>query len=136
MKGLRALLAVLDLEFEPAGVVMGAGVFQVYRPAGCRGLGFKTSGEPLIYTAYEEVLRQAWASALGRLQDEARAAGAHGVLGINVTQTWSGGAPSHFQLQLTGTAVRLRGQPPSQRPSFSTLSMSDFLKLLMGGWVP
>lgn len=67
----KGLLAVLSLEFEPAGVVMGAGVYQIYRPGGCRGIGPKTSAEPLIYPTYEGALRDAWRSVIARLQEEA-----------------------------------------------------------------
>ena len=123
--GLRSLL-----------VVMGAGTFQIWRPTTCAGLGFKRAGEPLVYAGYENALRDAWETVVARLQAEAVTVGAHGVLGVAVTQSWMVQNAMLLQLQLIGTAVRLRDRPPLPRPFLSTLSMEEFLKLLVGGWVP
>jgi len=134
--GLRSLLVVMDREFDPLGVVMGAGMFQIWRPISCSGFGLRRAGEPLVYLSYEDAVRDAWAAAIGRLQSEALAAGAHGVLGVAVTATWTVDPNPMLQLQLVGTAVRLQGEPALPRPFLSTLSMEAFLKLLIAGWVP
>lgn len=135
--GLRSLLVVMDRAFDPIGVVMGAGTFQIWRPTSCSSMsGLARAGEPLIYTSYEDAVRDAWATVIDRLETEAVAAGAHGVLGVAVTATWTAAATSMLQLQLVGTAVRLQGEAPLARPFLSTLTMEDFLKLLIGGWVP
>lgn len=137
ISGLRSLLVVMDRGFDPVGVVMGAGTFQIFRPLICGIVGMpKRAGEPLVYESYEMALRDAWSAAIDRLQAETVAAGAHGVLGVAVSATWAGGNPSMFQLQLVGTAVRLQGQPTLARPFLTTLAMEDFLKLLVAGWVP
>jgi uncharacterized protein YbjQ (UPF0145 family) len=133
--GLRSLLVVTDRGFEPLGLVMGAGVFRIWRPTTCGTVGLARAGEPLVYTSYEASLRQGWETVVGRLESEAAAAGAHGVLGVSTTQTWMPGA-NMLQLQLLGTAVRLPGVAPLPRPFLSNLSMQEFLKLLVGGWVP
>jgi uncharacterized protein YbjQ (UPF0145 family) len=125
----------MDRGFEPAGLVMGAGVFRIWRPTTCTGFGMARAGQPLVYTSYETGLRDAWTTVVGRLEAEAAAAGAHGVLGVSVTQTWLP-ASAMLQIQLLGTAVRLPGVAPLPRPFLSNLSMEDFLKLLIGGWVP
>jgi len=134
--GLRAQLAVLSLNIEPVGVAMGAGFYRIYRPGGCQGLRPKTSSDPLIYPSYEDALRNAWTDVLGGLHDDAHRMGAHGLLGVAVTHTWEMSGTPVYQLQLSGTAVRVPGQPPTERPFLSTLSMPDFLKLLLGGWAP
>ena len=134
--GLRSLLVVMDRAFDPIGVVMGAGTFQIWRPTSCWGVGVKRAGEPLVYVSYEHALRDAWETVVARLEAEAVAAGAHGVLGVTVSQSWMGDGGSMLQVQLIGTAVRLHDRPALPRPFLSTLSMDDFLKLLIGGWVP
>ena len=136
VRGLRSLLVVADRGFEPLGVVMGAGTFQMWRPTTCGYVAtFKRAGEPLIYVTYETALREAWETVVARLEAEAAKVGAHGVLGVSVTQTWMAGGTtgSMLQLQLLGTAVRLPNVAPLPRPFLSNLSTEDFLKLLIGG---
>lgn len=137
ISGLRSLLVVMDRGFDPVGVVMGAGMFQIFRPVTCGSVGIlKRAGEPLVYDSYEMALRDAWTAAIDRLEAETVAAGGHGVLGVAATATWTAATPSMFQLQLVGTAVRLQGEPLLPRPFLTTLAMEDFLKLLVAGWVP
>lgn len=132
--GFRSLLAVLDAGFEPAGIVMGAGAFQVVRPM-CPG--FSTSSEPFVYPTYEQALMNAWRNAIDRLEAEACKAGAHGVCGVTVQEpTVSTGVQSLMQLQLVGSALRVAGAPALSRPFLSMLSMEDTLALLLRGFVP
>lgn len=130
--GLRSQLVVLDAGYEPIGVVMGAGAYQVYQPLGCYG----GVGAASDFRAYEESLRLAWADVLLRLEDEARRVEAHGVIGVYPIEQRPGPGPSMLQLQLVGTAVRVPGEPPLQRPFLSMLSMEDMLALLLRGWTP
>jgi uncharacterized protein YbjQ (UPF0145 family) len=132
--GLRSLLVTMDQGVTPLGVVLGAGIFQIWRPTTCAQVVAR-AGEPLVYTSYESAVHDAWATAVGRLEDEARAIGAHGVLGTYVSQRWLAEG-WNLEVELRGTAVRLEGEPPLGRPFLSTLAMDDFLKLLIGGWVP
>lgn len=138
VRGLRSLLVVADRGFEPLGVVLGAGGFQIWRPPTCGSFAFAGTGAPVVFTAYERAVRDAWETVVARLEAEATRVGAHGVLGVAVTQTWvpGGSSGSMLQLQLLGTAVRLPGVAPLPRPFLSNLSSDDFLKLLIGGWVP
>lgn len=133
--GLRSLLLVIDRGFEPTGLLMGAGVYRIWRPSTCTGFGMGRYGQPLVYTSYENALRDAWEGVVARLESEASAAGAHGVLGVSVTQTWVPGT-NVLQLQLMGTGVRLPDVAPLPRPFLSNLAMEDFLKLVIAGWVP
>ena len=133
--GLRSLLVTMDRAVEPIGIVLGAGIFKIWRPTTCTSFGVARAGQPLVYTAYEDALRDAWTTVVARLVDEARAVGAHGVLGTYVSQRWL--AEGYLlEVELRGTAVRVAGEPPLGRPFLSTLSTQDFLKLLIGGWVP
>jgi uncharacterized protein YbjQ (UPF0145 family) len=132
--GLRSLLVSMDQGVTPITVVLGACVLQIWQPNSCRYV-MTGSGQPLVYPAYEDAIRGAWTTAIGRLEDEARALGAHGVLGTWVSQQWLT-AGSMLQVELRGTAVRVEGAPDLARPFLSTLSMESFLELLIGGWVP
>lgn len=132
--GLRSLLVTIDQAVEPLGVVMGAGIFQIWRPTSCR-TGIGRNREPLVYTGYEDAVRDAWTTAVGRLEEEARRIGAHGVLGTFVSQRWLAEG-WNLEVEVRGTAVRIEGAPSLGRPFLSTLSMAGFLKLLIGGWVP
>jgi uncharacterized protein YbjQ (UPF0145 family) len=132
--GLRSLLVTIDQSVEPLGVVMGAGIFQIWRPTSCQ-TGIGRSHEPVVYTGYEDAVRDAWATAVGRLEEEARRIGAHGVLGTFVSQRWLAEG-WNLEVELRGTAVRIEGEPPLDRPFLSTLSMAGFLKLLMVAGCP
>lgn len=132
--GLRGQLAVLDLGFEPLGAVMGVGVYQLYAPSTCAGVRPKAGSEPLIYPTYEASLSEIWTTVVGRLEAEAHKLGAHGVLGVSVSETRP--TPPMYQLQVIGTAFHLPGQRPLARPFLSTLRTDEFVKLLAGGWVP
>jgi len=143
IRGFRSLLAVVEAGFEPRGIVVGAVAVQIIRPSRCRGFAFQT-GEPMIYTDYEQMLRDAWRTAIERLAAEAVKVDAHGVVGVTVSQDTGSsvdggtvaGTQQVLQLQLLGSAVRVRGEASLGRPFLSMLSMQETLKLLMRGWVP
>jgi uncharacterized protein YbjQ (UPF0145 family) len=132
LSGFRSQLAVLNAGYEPIGVVMGAGAYQVYQPLGCYG----GMGAASDFGAYEESLQLAWADVLLRLEDEARRVQAHGVIGVYPIEQRPGPGASMLELQLVGTAVRVAGESPLQRPFLSMLSMDDMLTLLLRGWTP
>ena len=134
MRGLRSLLVTMDRGFDPVGIVMGAGIYRIWRPTVCTS-PMGRAAQPLVYSAYETSLRDAWHEVVGRLEAEALRAGAHGVLGVSVSQSWRP-ETSMVEIQLLGTAVRLTGEPPLPRPFLSNLATEDFLKLLVGGWAP
>jgi uncharacterized protein YbjQ (UPF0145 family) len=134
MPGLRSLLVTMDQAVTPIGVVLGASILQVWRPTSCQR-AVTGRGQPLVYSYYEDAIRGAWTTAVGRLEDEARAIGAHGVLGTFVSQRWLTDGWT-LEVELRGTGVRVEDQPALARPFLSTLSMDSFLKLLISGWVP
>lgn len=131
--GFRSLLAVLESGFESGGIVMGAAGFQLVRPSSC--MTFGTGREPVLYPYYEDSVRNAWRTAIDRLEAETASIGAHGVVGVSISNQ-SDPSNSVTQLSLLGTAVRVPGAEPLSRPFLSMLSMDDTLKLLLRGWVP
>lgn len=113
--------------FTPVGEVMGCVVQQ---------LGWTTVSQWATDQAWllADTLREAYATALGRLSEEASALGADGVLDIRFTTTSLDGTAQ--ELVAMGTAVRAE---TTQRPGrlFTTdLPGQDVGKLMQAGWVP
>jgi hypothetical protein len=134
LPGFRSLLSVLSLQFEAVGSVTGAYALQLgYGGVACTYWG-DTASVPVIAANAENFHNELWAGAIGRLEQDALRVGADGVVGVSVVEQPLD-ANGH-QLQLVGTAIRLRTVDQLPRPFLSALSMDDFLKLLMAGWVP
>ncbi len=134
--GFRSLMTVLSSGFDSAGIVMGAGAYQIYQPLSC---GYTASAARATmfpaYHRYQEALGLAWWDVVARLEDEARRVEAHGVVGVYLIEQPPAPGQSVMELQLIGTAVRVPGEPPLRRPFLSMLSMDETLRLLLRGWV-
>ena len=117
LPGFRGALAVLEMEFEPAGSVTGAAAYQRgYQSLICWGWG-TSSTAPLLAPSAEQFLNDLWSTAIQRLEEQARALGADGVVGVGVDQRAVGNGG--WQLELTGTAIRAPGLDPPPRPFLS-----------------
>jgi hypothetical protein len=78
---------------------------------------------------------QGWETALQRLREEAKAAGAHAVLDVKM-RTIPLGIENSMDFTLIGTAVRIDGLPPSANPIVATVPALEFVKLLEADVVP
>ena len=78
---------------------------------------------------------QGWHTALGRLREEARMAGANAVLDVKM-RTIPLAIEDSMDFSLVGTAVRLEGAPPSPEPIVATVPALEFVKLLEADVVP
>lgn len=78
---------------------------------------------------------QGWHTALQRLKQEARAAGANAVLDVKM-RTIPLGIADSMDFTLMGTAVRVEGLPPSNDPIVATVPALEFVKLLEADIVP
>lgn len=76
-----------------------------------------------------------WHHALDRLRLEAALLGANAVVDVRL-QAHPGREPTELDFSLTGTAVRIRGLPPSTDPVVATVSALHFVRLLDDGAVP
>lgn len=76
-----------------------------------------------------------WHQALDRLRLEAALLGANAVVDVKL-QAHPGREPTELDFSLTGTAVRIRGLPPSNDPAVATVSALHFVRLLDDGAVP
>jgi uncharacterized protein YbjQ (UPF0145 family) len=150
--------AIRSTGFEAAGQVLGAAVYNIGYTGGYAcpsygggyGLGMgrltsyggpyrgvtATSGSgslgsyaPLVQTMY-----QARRDAIGRMIEECRELGGHGVVGVRLT---IGAFPAGgLEFKAIGTAVRAPGGVGLREPFTSDLSGQDFAKLILAGWVP
>jgi uncharacterized protein YbjQ (UPF0145 family) len=114
---------------RPLSQVMGSSVYHVGWQAG-RYFG---SGEIETVT---HAMNHARELALGRLEEEARLAGANAVAGVHVTQARYDWGADHMEFQAIGTAVAVDGAPDAQRPALTNLSGQDFWKLRRAGLWP
>ncbi len=78
---------------------------------------------------------QGWQSALARLQQEARAAGANAVVDVKM-RTVPLRIAGSMDFTLVGTAVRIAGMDPSPLPVVATVPALEFVKLLEADVVP
>jgi uncharacterized protein YbjQ (UPF0145 family) len=144
--------AIKSTGFEPVGQVLGAAVYNIGYTGGyaCPGAwagygGFVTptrgvtavSGGGSSYGAFGPMvatLYEARRKALGRMEEECRELGGHGVVGVELT---IGAFPAGgLEFKAIGTAIRAPGSRPLKRPFTSALSGQDFAKLILAGWVP
>ncbi len=78
---------------------------------------------------------QGWQTALQRLRDEARAAGANAVLDVKM-RTIPVDIESSMDFTLVGTAVKVDGLPASEDPIVATVPALEFVKLIEADIVP
>jgi Putative heavy-metal-binding len=78
---------------------------------------------------------QGWETALHRLREEAKAAGANAVLDVKM-RTIRLGVAASMDFTLVGTAMSVEGLPPSQEPIVATVPALEFVKLLEADVVP
>ncbi|MDX6221727.1 MAG: hypothetical protein QOD91_781 [Frankiales bacterium] len=127
--------------FRPVGQVMGTSVYQIgyagtnYCGGGGRwgggGSPTPTRAGPLIDALYDARFK-----ALSRMQAEAGAVGADGVVGVELTIRPFPAQQQAVEFSAIGTAVRADGGAHPPRPFLSDVSGQDFVKLLLSGWVP
>ena len=118
-------LLVRDAGFEPAGLVMGSAVYstglrgrypEAVSVAHLTGSYFRTLFAGLPAEGGEvdflsRAVHSARASALVRLEEDARGLGADGVIGVRAEVSWDSWAHGALECVLTGTAVRRIGAP-------------------------
>ena len=148
--------AIKSIGFEPVGQVLGAAVYNLGYTGGyaCPAYGSRyvggfgayggvpynsvtatsSSGTLGSYGPLVQTMYAARRAAIGRMVDECRELGGHGVVGVRLTigQFPTGG----LEFKAIGTAVRAPGAPPLRHPFTSDLSGQDFAKLVHKGWMP
>lgn len=87
-------------------------------------------------TVVSRAHNEAWRLTLSRLQAEARALGAHGVVGVTMNASTSALGDKMLEVSAQGTAVRRQGAPTTVAPFVSALSGQEFWALLSAGYRP
>jgi hypothetical protein len=78
---------------------------------------------------------EGWETALQRLREEAKAAGANAVLDVKM-RTIPLSIEDSMDFTLIGTAVKVDGLPPSKDPIVATVPALEFVKLLEADVIP
>jgi len=120
--------------FEPIELVMGVSVYHV----GYQFTGIKQAMEMQVLT--EATYRARW-NAMSRMQAEADALQADGVVGVRLEWRQQGTEADHLEFIAVGTAVRHTGEPgrfrrPNGQAFTSHLSGQDMVTLLKSGFAP
>ena len=127
-------LLVKESGFEPVGLVMGTSIyhigFQYANIAASQELGVLTQA---MYSARE--------LAMGRMEAEADAIEADGIVGVRLTVLQYAWGQNLAEFKAIGTAVRARDRAgtyrtPQGKPFTSDLSGQDFRTLLAAGYRP
>ncbi|MBX5467962.1 MAG: heavy metal-binding domain-containing protein [Firmicutes bacterium] len=127
------LVLMADAGFDPLGLVMGTAVFHL----GSGGGHGRTQPE---VAALSQVLRTARERALARMQAEAMALGADGVVGVQVTVRHGEWGEQVAEFWAGGTAVRARAPGPwrmaDETPFTAGFLGQAFWMLVRAGWRP
>jgi uncharacterized protein YbjQ (UPF0145 family) len=129
--------------FDPVGEVMGSCVMHVGYVGSVQGTYAAgrtvTSGNSSYggYGPFVGALDRGYAAALGRLVQEAKGLGAHGVVGVRLVEERIDS--NNREISAIGTAVR--GRVPSrsavpEQPFTTLLPGSEVARSLLAGWVP
>jgi len=120
-----------SIGLRPLAQVMGSSIYHV---------GWQ--GRPGAWGITQElsVLSDAWNTAreraFGRLEQEAKLLGAHAVVGVRLTKGAHDWAAGSIEYIAVGTAVRIEGAEPAERPVLTDLSGQDYWKLAQAGYRP
>jgi uncharacterized protein YbjQ (UPF0145 family) len=128
---------VHSIGLRPLGQVMGSSIYHVgWQQSPGRWGGWQPGGISQELTTLSEAWNAARERAFGRLQQEAKALGAHAVVGVELTtgrHDWAAGAIEYIAV---GTAVRIDGAAAVERPVLTDLSGQDYWKLRQAGYEP
>jgi uncharacterized protein YbjQ (UPF0145 family) len=138
------LLLVREGGFRPLTQVMGSCFYHVgyqWLPMSQTGFGAWTTGrwqegQTVELETQSEAWNEARGLALGRLQEEARLAGADAVVGVRLERGRYEWATGLIEIVATGTAVRSERYDLGDEPMLSNLSGQEFAALVRHGWWP
>lgn len=131
-------LLVKEAGFEPLGLVMGSSIYHIRPVAPPSGwLSGPQSGE---LTSLTQALAHARDLAMTRLEEEADALGADGIVGVRLELNMHAWGSQVAEFLAVGTAVRHQGgvsyRNHAGRPFTSDLTGQEFWTLLKSGFRP
>lgn len=134
--GTRARLEAARDERVPWLATMTPAELLITRSHGIKPIGAVSATCWLQYGfSWTEGHFQGWMTALQRLREEAKAAGANAVLDVKM-RTLPLYVDNSMDFTLVGTAVKIDGLPPSTDPIVATVPALEFVKLLEADVVP
>src|SRR5438132_13526501 len=126
-------LLVREAGFEPVGLVVGSSIYHI----GFQFAGWKQNQEVNVLTP---AMYHARELAMTRMEEEAAALGADGIVGVRLEVTRHEWGESLAEFVAIGTAIRSRNGQPFRNahgmPFTSDLSGQDFWTLLQTGYRP
>ena len=125
-------LLVREAGFQPLGLVMGSSIYHI---------GYQAiSGVAEELVTLTQALYSARELAMARMEEEADALGADGIVGVRLTVNLHAWGQHVAEFMAIGTAVRHVGggnfRTPAGKPFTSDLSGQDFWTLLRAGYRP
>jgi uncharacterized protein YbjQ (UPF0145 family) len=126
-------LLVKEVGFHPVGLVMGSSIYHI-------GLSLARWGKNMEMQALTQALYHSRELAMVRMEEEADALGADGIVGMRLTVNLHAWGSNVIEFLAIGTAVKSeRGgnwRAPNGKPFQSDLSGQDFWTLLRAGYRP
>jgi uncharacterized protein YbjQ (UPF0145 family) len=126
-------LLVKAAGFEPLGLVVGSSIYHL-------GFQFNTFRQDVEVTVLSQALYQARELAMTRMEQEAHALGADGIVGVRLEITFREWGTHMAEFIAIGTAVRNRDGKNYRNvrglPFTSDLSGQDFYNLVQAGYMP
>jgi uncharacterized protein YbjQ (UPF0145 family) len=126
-------LLVHDVGFEPLGLVMGSSIYHI-------GFQWGSWFKNQELTTLTQALYHARELAMARMEEEADALGADGIIGVRLTVNLHAWGEHVCEFLAIGTAIRHKGgenwRSTNGKPFQSDLSGQDFWTLVRAGYRP
>jgi uncharacterized protein YbjQ (UPF0145 family) len=125
-------LLVKEAGFQPLGLVMGSSIYHI-------GYQFARWGKNVEMDKHTQALYHSRELAMNRMEEEADALGADGIVGVRLTVNLHAWGEHVAEFLAIGTAVHHHGQnwrAPNGKPFTSDLSGQDFWTLIRAGYRP
>jgi len=130
---INEFLLVKEAGFDPVGLVMGSSIYHI----GFQQANWSQNQEMGVLT---QAMYHARELAISRMEEEADALGADGIVGVRLEVGRHEWGESLAEFLAVGTAVRSRDgksrRAPNGKPFTSDLSGQDFWTLLRAGYFP
>jgi uncharacterized protein YbjQ (UPF0145 family) len=128
------LVCLEEMDMDPVGLVLGSSIYHI----GLQASRFNQNQEMAVLS---QAMYSARTLAIGRMEAEAEAIGADGIVGVHFDIRRYEWGPDLLEFVVLGTGVRSRDpnaslKPAHGRPFSSDLSGQDFWKLHQAGYRP
>ena len=126
-------LLVKETGFNPVGLVMGSSIYHI-------GFQMASWGKNMEMEKLTQALYHSRELAMTRMEEEADALGADGIVGVRLTVKLHAWGSDVIEFVAIGTAVKSAGgfswKAPNGKPFTSDLSGQDFWTLMRAGYRP